>query len=78
LEEALTEAFTTTQDSKSSFWALKELNELRLVTKEKWQEWNKLARLRFKEEGPNEKEETWPKLTMGETIEMLRSVRNGN
>jgi hypothetical protein len=52
LEEALTEAFRTTQNGKSSFWALKKLKEFRIVTKEKWQEWNKLVRSRFKEESP--------------------------
>jgi hypothetical protein len=78
IEEALREAFTTTQDSKSSFWALKELKEFRLVTKEKWQEWNKSVRSRFKEENPKEEEITRPIPTMGETIEMLRAVKNGN
>jgi superfamily II DNA helicase RecQ len=78
LEEALTEAFTTTQDNRSSFWALKELKEFRLVTKEKWQEWNKLVRSRFKEEDLEEEEKARPVLTMGETIEMLRSVRKGS
>jgi hypothetical protein len=50
LEEVLTEAFMTTQDGRSCFWALRELKEFRLVRKEKWQEWNKLVRSRFKEE----------------------------
>jgi hypothetical protein len=80
LKEVLTEAFTTTQDGKSCYWESKELKEFRLVTKEKWQEWNKLVRSRFKEEDLCDEEErtTRLKLTMGETIEMLRSVKKGN
>jgi hypothetical protein len=76
LEEALTEAFTTTQDGRSCYWALRELKEFRLVTKEKWQEWNELVRSRFKLE--EKEKETWQTLTMGETIETLRAARNGD
>jgi hypothetical protein len=43
LEEALTEAFTTTEDGESSYWALKELKKFRVVTKERRQEWNTLV-----------------------------------
>jgi hypothetical protein len=50
LEEALDETFKTTQDGRSSFKALKDLKQFRMVPKEKWQEWNKLVRSRFKEE----------------------------
>jgi hypothetical protein len=35
LEEGLGEAFMTTQDGKSGFRALKDLNEFRTVSKEK-------------------------------------------
>jgi hypothetical protein len=36
------ETFTTTQDGRSSFRALKNLRDFRLVPKEKWKEWNKI------------------------------------
>jgi hypothetical protein len=80
LEEAMTEAFNTTKDGRRSYWALKELKEFRPVTKEKWQEWNKLVRSKFKEEDyKEESQDTKPQaLTIGETIEMLRSVKRGN
>jgi NTP pyrophosphatase (non-canonical NTP hydrolase) len=78
LEEALTEAFATTQDGESSYWALKELKEFRLVTKEQWQEWNKLVRSSFKEQKGSEDQESMKLLTMGETIEVLRAVKKGN
>jgi hypothetical protein len=35
LEDAPTEAFTITEHGSSSYWALKELKEFRMVTKEK-------------------------------------------
>jgi hypothetical protein len=50
LEEVLGETFATSQDGKSCFWALRDLEELRIYPREKWKEWDKLVRSRFREE----------------------------
>jgi hypothetical protein len=75
VEEALAEVFQTTQDGKSCYWALKELRAFRIVSKEKWQEWSKLVRSRFKEEEGSEEEDTedLPRLRLKETVRVLMS-----
>jgi hypothetical protein len=79
LEEAMTQAFETTEDGLSSYWALKELKDFRIVSKEKWQEWNTLVRSRFKEQ-PHQIEDDQAgkvRLKIKETIDLLREVKRG-
>jgi hypothetical protein len=75
LEEALTRAFETTEDGASSYWALQELKGCRLVTKEKWKEWNTLVRSRFKEPEEKQTQEEEPGLTMKEAIDLCRKAK---
>jgi hypothetical protein len=74
--EALTEAFKHTQDGKESFLALRELRETRLVTKEKWREWNAMIRSRFKEEQLRD-DEILTKVTKRERIDEMRTFKSG-
>jgi hypothetical protein len=49
LEEALGKAFATSGDARGCLWALRDPKDSRTFQREKWREWDKLVRSRFKE-----------------------------
>jgi hypothetical protein len=77
LEEVLPETLTTSRDGESCFRALRDLPDLRAFSKERWKEWNKLVRERFKEEPMMEETQGKKSGGMREMITLMKQALRG-